>query len=239
VSEIRAVGYIRVSTIHQASDGLSLDAQKGKLRGYAKLHDLRLVGLHTDAGVSAKTLDRPGLSKALAALDADEADALLVYKLDRLTRSVRDLGTLIDRYFGDKAGKSLMSVQDAIDTGTAGGRMVLNVLTSIAQWEREAIAERTRAVLEMKRANGEYTGGKIPYGYRKVVRKGVAFLEVEPREREVMEVVRDMIESGETYQATADFLDGGEFAARSDKGWSRQAVARVWARVKEEKGEEG
>lgn len=238
MSETRVVGYIRVSTAHQASDGLSLDAQKGKLRGYAKLHDLRLVGLHTDAGVSAKTLDRPGLGKALAALDNDEADALLVYKLDRLTRSVRDLGTLIDRYFGDKAGKSLMSVQDAIDTGTAGGRMVLNVLTSIAQWEREAVAERTRAVLEMKRSNGEYTGGKVPYGYRRVTRKGVVFLEVDDKEREIMEVVRDMVGTGETYQATADFLNEQGFDARSDRGWGRQAVARVWARVQEEEGKD-
>lgn len=235
---IRAVGYIRVSTAHQASDGLSLEAQKGKIKGYAKLHDLRLVGLHTDAGVSAKTLDRPGLRAALDALEAKDADAMLVVKLDRLTRSVRDLGTLIDRYFGEKMGWSLMSVQDAIDTRTANGRMVLNVLTSIAQWEREAVAERTRAVLEMKRANGEYTGGKVPYGYRRVTRKGVVFLEVEPREREVMEVVRDMIESGETYQATADFLNEQGFEARSDRGWSRQAVARVWARVQEEKGNE-
>lgn len=235
---IRAVGYIRVSTTHQASDGLSLDAQKRKLRGYAELHDLRLVAIHTDAGVSAKTLDRPALVEALRTLDEGEADALLVVKLDRLTRSVRDLGTLIDRYFGEKVGKSLMSVQDAIDTRTANGRMVLNVLTSIAQWEREAVAERTRAVLEMKRANGEYTGGKVPYGYRKVTRKGVVFLEVEPREREVMEVVRDMVESGETYQATADFLNEHEFDARSDRGWGRQAVARVWARVQEEKENE-
>src|SRR5690606_26004464 len=87
----RVVAYVRVSTDKQASDGNSLDAQRAKLEAYAAAFGLEVVALEVDAGVSAKSLDRPALQRALAMLDAGEADGLLVTKLDRLTRSVRDL----------------------------------------------------------------------------------------------------------------------------------------------------
>ena len=161
----RAVAYLRVSTDKQADTGVSLDAQRAKVRAYAELYDLKLVAVIEDAGASAKSLNREGLQGALALLDAGKADALLVCKLDRLTRSVRDLGALIDRYFGDK-GAALMSVGEQIDTRSAAGRLVLNVLMSVAQWEREAIGERTSVAMQHKKARGEYTGGKAPYGYQ-------------------------------------------------------------------------
>lgn len=152
----RVVGYIRVSTEQQADGGVSLAAQRAKLEAYALALDLELVAVHVDPGASAKTLARPSLQSALAALDAGEADGLLVAKLDRLTRSVRDLGDLVDRYFASRF--SLLSVADAIDTRSAAGRLVLNVLTSVAQWEREATGERTRTALEHLRKGGVRLG---------------------------------------------------------------------------------
>jgi DNA invertase Pin-like site-specific DNA recombinase len=98
-------------------------------------------------------------------LKAGEAEALLVVKLDRLTRSVVDLGTLVERYFAP--GKAaLLSVGEQIDTRSAAGRLVLNVLASVSQWEREAIAERTASAMQHKAKQGEYTGGQAPYGRR-------------------------------------------------------------------------
>ena len=138
----RVVGYVRVSTEQQADGGVSLDAQRAKLEAYAVAMDLELVAIEEDAGLSAKTLERPALQRALAMLDAGAAEGLLVAKLDRLTRSVRDLGELVERYFASKC--SLLSVADSIDTRSAAGRLVLNVLTSVAQWEREASARGTR-----------------------------------------------------------------------------------------------
>src|ERR1700722_6247794 len=95
----RTIAYLRVSTDKQADRGVSLDAQRAKVEAYASLYDLELVEVIVDAGASAKTLDRPGLSKALGMLKTGQADALLVVKLDRLTRSVRDLCELVERYF--------------------------------------------------------------------------------------------------------------------------------------------
>jgi len=98
-------------------------------------------------------------------LKAGEAEALLVVKLDRLTRSVVDLGSLVERYFAP--GKAaLLSVGEQIDTRSAAGRLVLNVLASVSQWEREAIGERTATVMQHKARQGEYTGGQAPYGRR-------------------------------------------------------------------------
>lgn len=158
-----AIGYIRVSTDKQADHGVSLEAQQSKLKAYAALYDIDLACVIIDAGVSAKTLQRPGLQQALAMLKKGEANALLICKLDRLTRSVKDLGILVEKYFSsDKI--TLLSVADSIDTRTAAGRMVLNILGTVAQWERETISERTTEALAHKKACGERTGG-IPYGY--------------------------------------------------------------------------
>jgi DNA invertase Pin-like site-specific DNA recombinase len=145
-TETRVVGYIRVSTEEQATDGSSLGAQRAKLAAYALAMDLDLVAVHEDAGRSAKDLNRPGLRAALATLDEGDADGLLVVKLDRATRSVRDLAELLDSYFTTRF--ALLSVGDHIDTRTAAGRLVLNVLVSVGQWEREATAERVRDVMQ-------------------------------------------------------------------------------------------
>ena len=96
------VGYIRVSTAEQAEDGVSLAAQRVKIEQYCALYDLTLVEVIDDAALSAKTLNRPGLQRALSMLRSGKADGLVVAKLDRLTRSVGDWQRLITGYFGDR-----------------------------------------------------------------------------------------------------------------------------------------
>jgi site-specific DNA recombinase len=157
---MKAVGYISVSTDKQE---LSLEVQRAKIEGYAALYDVELVAVEVDAGASARTLDRPGLQRALTMLRRGEAEALLVVKLDRLTRSVKDLGTLIDAYFTRYA---LLSVCEQLNTKSAAGRMVINILASVSQWERETIAERTSEAVRHKQSLGEYIGGPVPYGWR-------------------------------------------------------------------------
>jgi site-specific DNA recombinase len=172
----KAIGYVRVSTEKQVEKGVSLKAQQDKLAAYAGLYDIDLVEIIIDDGVSAKTLDRPGLARALSMLKKGEANALLICKLNRLTRSVKDLGILVEKYFSsDKI--TLLSVADSIDTHTAAGRMVLNTLGTVAQWERETISERTTEALAYKRAHGQRTGGDLPYGYMGVAEDGKTLVE--------------------------------------------------------------
>jgi site-specific DNA recombinase len=161
----KVVAYARVSTDSQADQGVSLDLQVERMRAYAALYDLEIVEVASDPGFSGKTLGRPGMSRALELIRSGAAGGLLVFKLDRLTRSVRDLGALLEGTFSD-GGARLVSVSDQIDTSSASGRFVLHLLAAVSQWEREVISERTSAAMQHKRQRGEYTGGRVPYGYR-------------------------------------------------------------------------
>jgi site-specific DNA recombinase len=222
----RAVAYLRVSTDKQADRGLSLDAQRAKVSAYAMLYELRLVEVIVDAGESAKTLNRPGLQRALAMLKIREADALLVVKLDRLTRSVRDLGELVERYFGDGRA-ALLSVGEQIDTRSAAGRLVLNVLASVGQWEREAIGERTSAAMQLKASRSEFTGGEAPYGYR-LAADGVR-LERVPAEQTLIAKARELRAAGLSLRAVAGALDRCGLRSRVGKPFAAAQVARMLA----------
>lgn len=218
----RTVAYLRVSTDKQADHGVSLAAQRAKVAAYASLYDLTLVDVIVDAGESAKSLKRPGLQRALSMLADKTVDALLVVKLDRLTRSVKDLGTLVDRYFSEKAGSALMSVSEQIDTRTAAGRLVLNVLGAVSQWEREAIGERTSAALQHKANCGEYTGGEPPYGWR-VSADGVT-LEIHDGEQEVIRAAQKVREAGLSLRKVGAELTERGMLPRSGKNWHAKTV---------------
>lgn len=155
---MKIIGYVRTSTTDQS---LGREAQRSKLLQFAALHDLTLVTILEDAE-SGATLDRHGLQTALKMLDRGEAEGLAVVKLDRLTRSLRDWSWLVEHPFRNR---ELLSVQDAVDTRTAAGRLVLNVLLSVAEWERSTIGERTSAALRHKISKGERCGS-VKYGYR-------------------------------------------------------------------------
>ena len=219
-----AIGYIRVSTEKQADEGVSLDAQREKIRAYCNLYDYELVGIEEDAGASASKLKRDGLQRALSALEAGEAEALVVVKLDRLTRSVRDLDTLLTSYFANGA-HALVSVAEQVDTTTATGRMILNVLMSVSQWEREVIGERTSAALQHKKANGEYTGGKVPYGYA-LADDGATLIEDET-EQEVIAAVLEYRAAGLSLRKVADRLEAAGFKTRKGGRFNHTAVARI------------
>ncbi len=217
----KLVGYIRVSTEQQASDGVSMAAQREKIEQFARLYDYELVAVVEDAGASAKTLKRDGLGEALAMLESGAAGALIVAKLDRLTRSVKDLGELLESHFTRFA---LVSVGEQIDTSTAAGRLVLNVLMSVAQWEREAIGERTKTALQHKKANGQRVGA-IPYGYR-LDADGATLLPDEA-EQEVIKAVLKYRAAGLGFRLICQRLESDGFKARSGGGFFPQTVSRI------------
>lgn len=160
----KVIGYTRVSTDEQASGGVSLQVQEWKIRDYCGLYDLELVEIVSDEA-SGKSMERDGLKRVLYELSRGRAGGVVIMKLDRLTRSVRDLGVLLDKYFGGKQPYHLYSVGEQIDTTSAAGRLVLHILCSVAQWERETIGERTSAALRHMRSQKRFTGGFAPWGY--------------------------------------------------------------------------
>src|SRR5207249_2673941 len=103
------------------------------------------------------------MERLLALVDQGKVQTVIIAKLDRLTRSVKDLAELLERF--QKRGVSLVSEAESLDTSSAAGRLVINIMAAVSQWEREAIGERTRDALQHKRGQGERVGN-IAYGYR-------------------------------------------------------------------------
>src|SRR5712672_4110668 len=178
---MQTIGHVRVSTDKQADRGVSLEAQAEKIRAMAVVHNAELIDIIVDGGESAKSLNRPGMARLLALVDAGEVRTVIIAKLDRLTRSVKDLCTLLERF--ERRGVALVSVAESLDTGSAAGRLVLNIMTAVSQWEREAIGERTRDAMAHKRTNGERVGN-IAYGFR-LAEDGV-HVEDDPAEQAVL-----------------------------------------------------
>lgn len=173
-SERTAIGYVRVSTEGQATDGVSLDAQRNAIAAYCQLNGLRLLRIEADEGISgSKTSNRPGLQRAVD--DACKGGAILVaYSLSRIARNTIETLELADRL--EHAGADLASLSERIDTSGACGRMVFRMLAVLAEFERDQIAERTRLGLAEKRRRGEKTGGRVPFGYRSEDRDGTLVL---------------------------------------------------------------
>jgi DNA invertase Pin-like site-specific DNA recombinase len=203
------------------------------VRVYAELYDLEVVAEVEDAGVSAKTLARPGLARVLAMLENGEADGVLVCKLDRLTRSVRDLGDLVDRYFA--GGKwALLSVAENVDTRSAAGRLVLNVLASVAQWERETCAERTVDALAHLKREGVRLGGEA-LGWRRsdgTDEEGRRIVEDVEAEAETVARIRTLKSEGRTVREIAVLLTAEGRRTKRGGRWHPTTVQRVLARTR-------
>lgn len=226
---MKVIGYIRVSTEEQASNGQSLDAQRAKVEAYAKLYDLELIAVIEDAGQSGKTLNRTGLQSVLATLRRGEAEGVVITKLDRLTRSVADWQVLIDGFFGERAGKQLFSVSDSIDTRTAAGRLVLNVLLSVAQWERETIGERTRDALGHKIRSGQRCG-KVRYGYD--LADDGRTLVPNPDQQTVIRLVEKLRSEGQALRAIATELTRRGIPTKEhSQGWKHTTIKRILQRA--------
>ena len=217
----RVLAYVRVSTEMQVSTGHSLEAQRSKVAAWCALHDAELVAVYADEGQSAATLDRPALAAALAELEAGRADALLVCKLDRLTRSTRDLGALLE--LATAGGWALLSVAESLDTSTAAGRLVVSVLGAVAQWEREAIGERTAAAKASMKARGLYIGGDAPYGYR--VENGA--LVDDAAELAVKAAAVELRAAGLSLRRIGAELAARGLVPRGGGAWSAPAVGRL------------
>src|SRR5580698_9738505 len=160
------------------------------------------------------------MERVLALVDSRAIDTVIIAKLDRLTRSVADLAELLKRF--EKGGVSLVSVADSLDTRSAAGRLVLNIMVSVSQWEREAIGERTRDAMHHKRANGERVG-TVPFGYRTAA--DGCHLEADPAEQGILSRIRDLRASGHTTRQIADELNRQGFTTRHGTAWRFQYVA--------------
>ena len=223
-----AIGYVRVSTEQQADSGLSIEAQRRKVEAQAVVSDAELVDVVVDSRASAKTLHRPGWDQVMQAVAAGQADVVIVAKLDRATRSVADLGALLDTFAKARRadggrGVALVSCAESLDTSTAAGRLVVNVLGAVGQWEREAIAERTSDALQEKRRQGRRHCNVSPYGYRWSGGRRVA----DAGEQRTLATIASCRAAGLSWARVAAALNGAGFRTRTGGQWTRQGAHQV------------
>lgn len=218
---MKAIGYIRVSTTTQAEMGHSLAEQKERLEMTALAHGIDELVLVEDSGASAASLNRKGISDVMDLIAEGGTDYVMVTALDRITRSVSDLDTLVRMF--QKHGVEFISAGESLNTSTAAGRMVLFILGSVAQWEREAISERTRHVQQSLRAMGRAIGPP-PYGYATDTDR---FLVPHPVEQSILEIMKDLRADGMSYSAIAQSLASRGLVNRNGKNFSRQSVHRI------------
>src|SRR5579871_4069113 len=168
VRKLRCAVYTRKST----DEGLdmefnSLDAQREACESYVlsqRSEGWVLVSDHyDDGGYSGGTLERPALQRLLADIEASRVDVVVVYKIDRLSRSLMDFAKLVEVF--DRKSVTFVSVTQAFNTTTSMGRLTLNILLSFAQFEREVIGERIRDKIAASRRKGMWMGGSVPLGY--------------------------------------------------------------------------
>ncbi|WP_296721551.1 recombinase family protein [Erythrobacter sp.] len=189
MKSLRCAVYTRKST----EDGLeqefnSLDAQREACEAYilSQRHEgWSLVPNHyDDGGFSGGTMQRPGLVALLADIDSGLVDVIVVYKVDRLTRSLADFAKIVERL--DAKHASFVSVTQAFNTTTSMGRLTLNVLLSFAQFEREVTGERIRDKIAASKKKGLWMGGPVPLGYQVIERKLLPVPEEAERVRTIM-----------------------------------------------------
>jgi DNA invertase Pin-like site-specific DNA recombinase len=147
---MRVLGYVRVSTDEQSNSGAGLEAQRRAIISECERRGWQLVEVIEDAGLSAKDMKRPGVQEALRTLKAGEASALVVAKLDRLSRSMIDFTALMGK--AQKEGWALVALDCAVDTTTPAGEAMAHMLATFAQFERRMISQRTKDALAVKKA---------------------------------------------------------------------------------------
>ena len=215
-----AVVYCRVSTDDQAQNGASLEVQESRGRAYARAKGWKVIGVLRDSGFSGKSLDRPAVQRLMETVDNRRVQAVVVYRLDRLTRSIRDLGDLIGRF--EKSGVALASVSESLDTSTPSGRLVINVLGSVAQWERENTAARITDALRHRKENGRVYG-VVPLGFD---RKGDRLV---PNLKEQMIVCRVFADrkKGRTLGAIAEALNQDRVHTKQGGQWWASTISAI------------
>lgn len=208
----RVIAYVRVSTEEQKRSGAGLAAQRRSIASACRERGWQLVATEADEGVSAKsTKNRPALARALAALEAGDAGGLIVAKLDRLSRSVRDFCEILDR--SQRQRWALVCLDLGLDTSTPTGKFTAQIIAAVAELERELIGQRTREGLATKREEGVILGRPRSIAPELVAR------------------IRAMRDAGATLQGICDALDAaGVPTPRGGTAWRPSSIVRVLRR---------
>lgn len=181
--------YVRVSTQEQAQQGFSLNAQQEALENYAKALGYEIFKIYRDEGKSAKDINhRPEMVQMLEDAQNKKFSAIFIYKLDRFSRSLKDLILTIDHL--KELGIDFVSLQDKIETTSAGGKLMFHIISAFAEFERNIIGERTKFGMQRKAKEGGFIT-KAPKGY-KIIEK---LLVPDENSKEIQKIFQELLDS--------------------------------------------
>ena len=214
--------YIRVSTEDQAREGFSLGEQEEKLRQLCKYKDFEIFKIYKDAGISAKNMkDRPAFQQMLEDMKAGKLNYIVAYKLDRVTRSVRDLEVLISTL--EQYHCYLICDRDDVNTSTANGRFFVRMLTVLSQLEIEIVSERTKFGLNGAIKAG-HIPGKVPLGYYRDKDKT---LKVDVTTKDIVLRIFEMYLEGKSFQTISNILNDEKILSPNNKKWCDSTIDRI------------
>ena len=203
----------------------SLDAQREAGEAYIASQKANgwvcLPTRYDDGGYSGGNMKRPALQQLLADCEAGLVDIIVVYKIDRLSRSICDFADLSKKF--DEWGTQFVAVTQEINTATSAGRMMLNILITFAQYEREVITERVRDKMAASRKKGKWVGGRVPMGYRVENKK----LVVEPEEARVIQRIFQRFIEIQSPSLIAQELNKDGIRTKQGKAWDKPHIYRI------------
>lgn len=228
MKQVRCAIYTRKSSEEGlAQDFNSLDAQREACEAYIKsqMHEgwILVDKQYNDGGYSGGTMERPAFKELLKDIGNDEIDIVVVYKVDRLTRSLMDFSKIIDVF--DKHETSFVSITQQFNTTTSMGRLTLNILLSFAQFEREVTGERIRDKIAASKKKGMWMGGRPPIGYKKEDKKLVIHKEEVQKVRMIFDKYLDL----KSVPKLMHYLKENEIKTRTDKNFSKGQLYHLLA----------
>ena len=217
---VKAALYIRVSTEEQAEEGYSLEAQQERLTAYCEAQGWDIVEVYADKGHSGRKIGPRSEYKRMMN-EKEKWDTILVLKMDRIHRNSRNFIEMMDNL--EKWGKKFTSMQEELDTSSAIGRFVVDMIQRIAQLESEQIGERTYVGMEQKASMGEMMGFNPPYGYHLEASK----LILDENEAQVVQRIYSAYLNGSSMAAIADELNSEQLFTRNNNHWTKWSISRI------------
>ena len=218
--------YLRVSTEEQVKEGYSIRAQEEKLRAYATLKDWKIYSVYADEGISGKDIEgRPQIKRLISDITSGKINNVLIYKIDRLTRSTKNLIELIDIF--NQNNCAFNRLNESIDTTTATGRMFLKIVGIFAEFERENLAERLRMGFERKAREGySICSHSFSYGYTK--ENGNKIQEVIEDEAEIVKrIFRMYLDDDYSLTQIAKLLNAENIPTKTGKRWTNVTIKKM------------
>ncbi|WP_281998810.1 recombinase family protein [Priestia flexa] len=213
--------YCRVSTEEQATEGYSITAQLQTLRQYTQLYGWQIAGEYVDEGISGKDIKgRPAMQRLVADVEKDKFQAVLVWKISRLSRNMLDTLTLLDKF--EDYGVKFISYSENFDTGSPIGRLVVQLMASIAEMERNTLSENVKLGMKQRALEGSWNGGVV-FGYDTVKKE----LVISEKEAEVVKLIYQMYANGKGLRAISNYLNKAGYKTKRNRHFSINSVAQI------------